>query len=85
MFVLAVPAGCADYLNRYDSVTLAAGDANQINRMIQTENPFNEASYDTDISADGARTVKVIRRYQNAEPKQGPVGPATAVAVAEAK
>ena len=62
--VLVLPAGCVDYLNHYDTVTLAAGDSNRLNRMLQTESPFNERAFDTDIHSDGARVLRVMRKYQ---------------------
>jgi hypothetical protein len=45
-------AGCADYLNRYDTVTLAAGDTQKYNALLQTKDPFNPASKDTAITTD---------------------------------
>lgn len=62
-------AGCADYLNRYDSVTLAAGDAPKHNIMLQTVDPFNPASANTTITSDGVRAAAVIKKYQT--PGQG--------------
>lgn len=58
-------AGCADYLNRYDTVTLAAGDAQKHNAMLQTKDPFNPASKDTAITTDGQRASDaVIYKYK---------------------
>jgi len=58
-------AGCADYLNRYDTVTLAAGDAQKYNAILQTEDPFNPMSKDTAISTDGERASDaVIYKYK---------------------
>lgn len=79
--VLVLPTGCVDYLNHYDTVTLAAGDSNRINRMLQTEDPFNEQSFDTDIDSDGSRAVLVIRKYQRAAPKGGVTKSPTAASV----
>jgi hypothetical protein len=66
---LMVPAGCADYMNHHDTMTLAAGDFNQTNRMLQTEDPFNEQSFDTHIHTDGGRAARIIRKYQQLPPK----------------
>lgn len=58
-------SGCADYLNRYDTVTLAAGDAQKHNFMMQTKDPFNPASNDTAIPTDGERASDaVIYKYK---------------------
>ncbi|WP_434723104.1 hypothetical protein [Mesorhizobium sp. RIZ17] len=63
--------GCAaDYLNNYDTITLAAGDANNQNQLLQTVNPYNPASNNTKIEGNGARSVGVVQKY-----KQGPAGP----------
>lgn len=58
-------SGCADYLNRYDTVTLAAGDAQKHNFMMQTKDPFNPASNDTAIPTDGERASDAVNhRYK---------------------
>lgn len=57
-------SGCADYLNRYESVALATGDAQRHNLMLHTVNPFNPASRDTTIESDGARAAEVVKRYR---------------------
>ncbi|TSE02345.1 hypothetical protein C1D09_030260, partial [Mesorhizobium intechi] len=50
--------GCAaDYLNHYDSVTLAAGDTQTHNSLLQTVDPFNPASRNTRIEGDGQRAA----------------------------
>ncbi|MDX8435997.1 hypothetical protein RFN25_21475 [Mesorhizobium abyssinicae] len=57
--------GCAaDYLNNYDSVTLAAGDSQKFNSLLQTVDPYNPASNNTRIEGDGARGVAVIQKYR---------------------
>jgi len=57
--------GCAaDYLNHYDSVTLAAGDTQQYNSLLQTVDPLNPASKNTRIEGDGARAAGVIQKYR---------------------
>lgn len=38
--LLCTVSGCADYLNRRDSITLGAGDAPAANSMIHTVNHF---------------------------------------------
>lgn len=58
-------SGCsADYLNHYDGVTLAAGDANHANLLMQTVDPFNPNSQNTHIEGDGARSVAVVQQLR---------------------
>jgi hypothetical protein len=65
VFVAGGLTGCADYLNRYDTVTLAAGDAQKYNAILQTKDPFNPMSKDTAISTDGERASDaVIYKYK---------------------
>ena len=68
--VLALAAlllgGCAaDYLNHYDTVSLAAGDAQKANRLLHTTNPFNPVSHNTAIETDGRRAADAVERYRN--------------------
>lgn len=58
-------SGCAaDYLNHYDTVTLAAGDAGHANLLLQTVDPFNPNSQNTHIEGDGVRAAAVVNRYR---------------------
>ncbi|MBZ9711550.1 hypothetical protein FJW08_31945 [Mesorhizobium sp. B3-2-1] len=53
-------SGCgADHLNNYDTVTLAAGDANRTNSLSQTVDPFNPNTRNTHIEGDGQRIAGV--------------------------
>ena len=68
--VLAVAAsallpGCAaDYLNNYETVTLAAGDAKNFNLMLHTNEHFNPNSQVTAIPTDGQRATNAVRTYR---------------------
>ncbi|UCI25786.1 hypothetical protein [Mesorhizobium sp. B2-8-5] len=58
-------AGCAaDYLNNYDTITLAAGDSQKANQLLQTVDPYNPAANNTKIEGDGARSVAVVQKYK---------------------
>ncbi|KAA3448558.1 hypothetical protein C7I87_21040 [Mesorhizobium sp. SARCC-RB16n] len=61
---LAMSGCAADYLNHYDSVTLAAGDANRANGLLQTVDPFNPNSKNTHIESDGQRIAGVVQQYR---------------------
>jgi hypothetical protein len=66
-------SGCAaDYLNHYDSVTLAAGDTQKFNSMLQTVDPLNPASKNTHIEGDGARAAAVAQAYKYPPPPPPP-------------
>lgn len=57
--------GCAaDYLNNYDTMTLASGDTQKFNSLLQTVDPFNPASKNTRIDGDGARAAGVVQKYK---------------------
>jgi hypothetical protein len=70
-FCLAVAAGlmsgCADYLNRYDTVSLVAGDAQKQNLLLQTDDPFNPAAENTAISTDGQRAANAVKKYRTSQ------------------
>ncbi|RWM34510.1 hypothetical protein [Mesorhizobium sp.] len=58
-------AGCAaDYLNNYDTMTLASGDSQKANQLLQTVDPYNPDSNNTKIEGDGARSVGVVQKYK---------------------
>ncbi|OHV67175.1 hypothetical protein LCM4577_26885 [Mesorhizobium sp. LCM 4577] len=58
-------AGCAaDYLHNYDTMTLASGDSQKANQLLQTVDPYNPASNNTKIEGDGARSVGVVQKYK---------------------
>ncbi|WP_246677578.1 hypothetical protein [Mesorhizobium sp. B2-3-12] len=62
-------SGCsADYLNHYDGVTLAAGDANHANALMQTVDPFNPNSQNTHIEGDGQRAAAIAAAYRSRPP-----------------
>ncbi len=62
---LALSGRAADYLNNYDTMTLATGNANNTNQLLQTVDPFNPNSNNTHIEGDSARSVAVIQQYKS--------------------
>ncbi|TPI69307.1 hypothetical protein [Mesorhizobium sp. B2-8-9] len=65
LFGTSLLAGCAaDYLHNYDTMTLASGDSQKANQLLQTVDPYNPASNNTRIEGDGARSVAVVQKYR---------------------
>jgi len=66
-------SGCAaDYLNNYDTVTLAAGDTQKFNSLAQTVDPFTPNAKNTHIEGDGTRAALVARNYKFPPPPPPP-------------
>ncbi len=57
--------GCADYLNRYDTITLAAGDAQKHNRLLHAVDPFNPNSEDVVLDTDGNVVAAAVDSYNS--------------------
>ncbi|AZO01009.1 hypothetical protein EJ066_30120 [Mesorhizobium sp. M9A.F.Ca.ET.002.03.1.2] len=65
--------GCAaDYLNNYDTMTLASGDTQKYNSLLQTVEPLNPASKNTTIEGDGVRAANVAQSYRIPPPPPPP-------------
>lgn len=60
---LLVLAGCADYMNNRDSITLGAGNANEANLGIHTVKPFPRAAHNTRIDVAAEKTEQARERY----------------------
>jgi hypothetical protein len=56
--------GCADYLNRYDTVTLAAGDAQKHNRLLHAVDSFNPDSEEVVLDADGNVVLTAVKKFK---------------------
>lgn len=56
-------AGCADYLNHRDTITLAAGDAKNSNTAINTVDPQANRGEQTVIYSDGKYIRNVMDNY----------------------
>lgn len=61
--VAALVSGCADYMNRRDSVTLGSGNAMEANVGIHTITPFPAAAAHTYIPGDGRAVMTAQQRY----------------------
>jgi hypothetical protein len=63
-------SGCAaDYLNHYDMLALATGDASHANMLLQTVDPFNPNSNNTHIEGDGQRAAAVVAAFRGGPPE----------------
>jgi hypothetical protein len=54
---------CADYMNHYDTVTAAAGDAQAYNKVLHTTDPWPRNAANTRIGGSGERVDRVTKRY----------------------
>ena len=61
---LASLGGCADYLNHWDTVTFAAGDAMEANAAIHTVDPQAHRAEQTHIATDGRYVNNVMNIYR---------------------
>jgi hypothetical protein len=61
--LLMALSGCVDYLERRDTITLAAGDAQDWNKVVHTADPWPPYAMNNHIPGDGKRTAQVIQRY----------------------
>lgn len=80
---LALAGGCgavlaSEYLQRTDTITLGAGDAQDVNAAIQLIDPWPRRVGNVRIRADGDRMVGAVQRYKRggAQRGGGPGGPA---------
>jgi hypothetical protein len=71
--ILTVTAlgGCVDYTKRRDTITLAAGDAQNWNKVVHTTDPWPPYVMNTHIPGDGRRTAQVIQRYSTGNSADG--------------
>ncbi|MEO1199333.1 MAG: pilus assembly protein [Pseudomonadota bacterium] len=66
-------AGCSEYLDRRDTLTLSAGNAQAANRMAHVADPWQRHAFDTDIDGDGKRLVEAVETYR--DPPEPPPPP----------
>lgn len=70
-----VLAGCADYSNHRDTITLRAGDAIAADRAIQTIDPWPPAAFRTTTRYDGRRIERTMDRFYGSVLQPGGKGP----------
>jgi hypothetical protein len=71
--VLATLAGCSDYLDRRDTISLQGGNAIQTDKVTQMVDPWPRASADRNIAYNGAVMETAVERYRTGRviPPQG--------------
>lgn len=57
-------AGCSDYLDRRDAISLQGGNAVQTNKVTQMVDPWSRASADRNIAYNGAVMQTAAERYR---------------------
>ena len=62
--ILAALSGCADYLDRRDTIALSAGDAIATDKVTQMIDPWPRASADKNIAFNGAKMQSAVERYR---------------------
>jgi hypothetical protein len=63
--VAAGLAGCSEYLDRRDALSVQSGNAVQTNKVAQMVDPWPRASANRDIAYDGAVMGSAIERYRS--------------------
>jgi hypothetical protein len=79
-----VLSGCVDYTKRQDTVTAAAGDAQDWNKTIHIADPWPPYVMNTQITGDGQRVAGVVQRYSAGSPPASPESSTPAGATAPA-
>jgi hypothetical protein len=71
--LIASLAGCSEYMQRRDAISLNAGDAVMTNRVTQTVDPWPRESANNNIAFNGERMEAAVERYRTGRVIQ-PVG-----------
>lgn len=62
--VMVLLAGCSEYLDRRETISLNAGDAMAANRVSMMVDPWPRVSADKNIAFNGERMQKAVARYR---------------------
>ncbi|MCG7391500.1 hypothetical protein MHY87_01075 [Microvirga sp. ACRRW] len=60
-----------DYMERRDTITLHAGEAQAWNSVVHTADPWPPYVMNTHIPGDGQRTARVMQRYSTGNTQGG--------------
>jgi len=62
--LLAALAGCSEYLDRRDTISLGGGDSVATNKVTQMVDPWPRASADKNIAFNGDKMESAVERYR---------------------
>jgi hypothetical protein len=62
--LLAALAGCSEYLDRRDTISLGGGDSVATNKVTQMVDPWPRASADKNIAFNGNKMESAVERYR---------------------
>jgi hypothetical protein len=62
--LLAALAGCSEYLDRRNTISLGGGDAVATNKVTQMVDPWPRASADKNIAFNGNKMETAVERYR---------------------
>lgn len=62
--LLAVLAGCSEYLDRRETISLGGGDSVATNKVSQMVDPWPRASADRNIAFNGEKMETAVERYR---------------------
>jgi hypothetical protein len=61
---IATLAGCSEYLDRRDTISLGGGDSIATDKVTQMVDPWPRASADRNIAFNGAKMETAVVRYR---------------------
>jgi hypothetical protein len=62
--LVAALAGCSEYLDRRETISLGGGDSVSTNKVSQMVDPWPRASADRNIAFNGAKMETAVERYR---------------------
>jgi len=62
--LIAALAGCSEYLDRRETISLSGGNSVASNKVAQTVDPWPRASADKNIAFNGAKMETAFERYR---------------------
>jgi hypothetical protein len=64
MALVAALAGCSEYLDRRETISLGGGNSIASNKIVQMADPWPRASADRNIAFNGAKMESAMERYR---------------------
>jgi hypothetical protein len=63
--LFAALAGCSEYLDRRETISLGGGDSVATNKVTEMVDPWPRASANHNIAFNGAKMETAVERYRN--------------------